>query len=165
VRIRIPEQVTSTPLPTGPHVLICSEPGRGELTIELFAAGLIIDRDGILEQMASEAAWHAVVAPAAGDLRGILPVELAEGPTGFVAEIDLTRDDRGLPPELRFLDIYVVAPSDLAVPGGAVVTVRRASDEWPAAAEMLSTLRLGANSGAANDARANLPVVGHRRGR
>jgi hypothetical protein len=163
VRIRIPERVDLATPPTGPHVLVCREPGLGELAVELFAAGLIIDRDGILEQMASDAARHAVVAPAAGDIRGVMPVELAEGPNGYVAEVDLRRDERGAPPELPYLDIFVVAPADLAVPGGALVTVRRAGDEWPAGAEMLASLRLGAQGGAANDMRSAMPVIGRRR--
>ena len=152
-----------TPVPDGSIVLVCRQPGVGELVLELFEAGLIIDRDGVLEEMASEAARHAVAAPASGDIRTLVAVELAEGPTGYVAEIDLRKDERGARPALPYLNIFAVAAEDLSAPGVAVVTVRSAELDWPAAAEMLATLQLGARGGAANDTRAMMPVIGRRR--
>jgi hypothetical protein len=165
MRLRIPDRVEVTPLGTGPIVVVCHEDRVGELSVELFAAGLIMNRDGILERMTNQAAEHATTAPADGELRSLMPVELASGPNGFVAEIDVRRDDKGARPALPYLTIFVLAPPDLAVGGGAIVTVRSKSLEWPASAEMLASLELGARAGddvAANDARSSLPVVGRR---
>jgi hypothetical protein len=166
VRVRIPERVEVTPLASGSIVVRCHEDGIGELAIELFAAGLIMNRDGILERMTDHAADAAIASPADGEVRSLMPVELAAGPSGFVAEIDLRRDDHGQRPALPYLTLFVLAPPDLAVAGGAIVTVRSKALDWPAAAEMLASLQLGALDGddvAANDGRPAMPLLTRRR--
>jgi hypothetical protein len=160
MKLRIPEPMETLD-PDGPFAFTGREPGVGELAIELFAAGLIIDRDGILEAMAHDAAAAAIAEPARGAVRSVCPVELAHGPTGFTAEIDLVRDDRGYAATYPYLTLFVLAPPDLAVSAGALVTVRSKDLEWQAAADLLASLCLG-NNHAANDARGALPVVGRR---
>ncbi len=105
----------------------------GELSIEVFAAPLIIDRDGILETKASEPTGSAAVAFA-------LP-----GVTGYRAETI----DRGGP--LPHRHVLAIAPED-GVDGGLLITMRCAAPEWPRADELLRSLRLLTRGGrAAND--------------
>jgi len=98
---------------------------------------------------------HARLTP--GKTTRLVHVELDGGADGYLAEVD------SVGAALPCVSIYVLASPDLAVMGGAVVTVRSAVPEWPAGAQMLASLRLGARDLPANDARGALPVVGRRR--
>ena len=102
----------------------CAEPRIGELEVAVFAAALIIDRDGILAAKASAAAAGA--AP--------LPVEL-HGASGYRAETIV------LDGPLRYLLVFALAQDD-AIDGGVLVTIRSAQPEWPAADELLASLRI-----------------------
>lgn len=104
----------------------------GELSIEVFAAPMIIDRDGILETKASETTATPAVAFA-------LP-----GVTGYRAETI----DRG---PLPYRHALAIAPED-GIDGGLLITMRCAAPEWPRADELLQSLRLLTRGGrAAND--------------
>ncbi|HEU0030536.1 MAG TPA: hypothetical protein VFQ53_07885 [Kofleriaceae bacterium] len=141
-----------TELPITPDVgaVRCSEQradGRpiGELAVEVFAAALVIDRDGILAAKASERAGGA---PA---VAVVLP-----GVSGYRA--DAITDD-----PLRYVHVFAMAP-DLGVDAGVLVTIRSARPEWPAAESILRSLRLLTRHGsvpvAANDESAPLlPLV------
>jgi hypothetical protein len=165
VRLLVPDGVEIIPAPTeGPIVVTCREPGNGDLTIEIFAAGLLIDRDHVLEAMTTSAAEFATVEPAAGRVRGVQPIVLEGGTGGYMAEVAVSRDERGVATSCPYLWIYVLAPPDLAACGGAIVTVRSVRYEWVAGDAMLSSLRLGALHQPANDAgRAALLPMLHRR--
>jgi hypothetical protein len=143
---------------TGATVVICSEEhdGKliGELAVEVFRAALVIDRDGILEEKAHVAAdaEHGRVTPP-------VPVTLP-GASGFRAEVVSGKQ------QLPYVYLFAVAPDDLGVDGGVLVTVRSASPEWPAANEILRTLRVlgrrATTNRAANDDAAEvlqLPLV------
>lgn len=110
-----------TPLPGRVR---CAEPRIGELEVAVFAAALIIDRDGILAAKASAAA--AGSAP--------VPVELP-GASGYRAETI------ALAEPLRYVLVFALAPDD-AIDGGVLVTIRSAQPEWPAADELLASLRI-----------------------
>jgi hypothetical protein len=119
------------------HVVRCSErhDGRtvGELEVEVFAASLVIDRDGILEAKASDRTGGN---PA---VKVSLP-----GASGFRAE--------GIAQApLRYLYVFAMAPRD-GIDGGILVTVRCARPDWPAAEAVLRSLRILTRHGvAAND--------------
>lgn len=142
-------------------VLKCREAlqgGRalGELDVSVFAAALIIDRDGILaekacEVLAREAALRGD--PAAVAVR--LP-----GASGY-------RADAVQNTVLPYRHVFAIAPDEV-VDGGVLITVRCASPDWPAADHMLRSLRVLTRSGriathAEIDEGPLLPVVPPRR--
>jgi hypothetical protein len=102
----------------------------GELQVEVFAAALVIDRDGILESKVSELAG-------AQAKYVTLP-----GATGYCA----SRVERGTP--LPYLHVFAMAPS-LGIDGGLLVTIRSAKPEWPAADAVLRSLRILTRHGVA----------------
>jgi hypothetical protein len=134
IGVELESPVTIQALATGPMVVRCSEEQDGqlvgELAVEVFRAALVIDRDGILEEKAHDAAdaEHGRVTPP-------VPVTLP-GASGFRAEV--VRGKQQLP----YVYFFAVAPDDLGVDGGVLVTVRSASPNWPAANEILRTLRV-----------------------
>jgi len=140
-------------------VVTCRERGEdgrtvGELVARVFAAALIIDRDGILADKASEALAQETRAPAAPALEVMLP-----GATGFRAEA-IQRAP------LPYVHVFALAAPD-SVDGGILVTIRSLRPDWPAAEQMLSSLRLLTRHGklatsdepGANDNATVLPVV------
>jgi len=126
----------------------------GELAISLFAAALVIDRDGILAEKAVEglnrltALRRAVVAQ---------PVALP-GANGFRAAAVNSGP-------LPYLYVFAIAPPDLGVDGGVLIAIRAASPDWGAADQVLRSLRVLTRNGRvatnidADDAPI-LPVVG-----
>jgi len=139
-------------------VLKCREvrqDGRivGELEASVFAAALIIDRDGILEEKAREVIGGE--APVRGGATAVA-VRLP-GATGFRA--DAIRST-----QLPYVYVFAVAAPDLGVDGGVLITIRSASPDWPAADHMLRSLRILTRHGTAPvtdelDAEPLLPVV------
>jgi hypothetical protein len=140
--LETPKQVE---LREGP-VLSCREvnaDGRmvGELEVSVFAAALIIDRDGILAQKACDE-LEREARPRDGAVA--LAVRLP-GASGFRAEaVQRT--------PLPYVYVFAMAPN-LGVDGGVLVTVRSAQPDWAAADHMLRTLRILTRQGAvaAND--------------
>ena len=130
------EGLEVTPLPTSETLLRCTEKrddGRpiGELEVTVFKAALVIDRDGILEAKASDHTGGAHAVPV------VLP-----GASGYFAE---TRGDAQLP----YRYVFAIAPHDLAIDGGVLVTVRSAAPDWPAAERLLQSLRIITRHGTA----------------
>ena len=123
----------------------------GELEVAVFQASLVIDRDGVLEEMVHEAAVgeHGKISPA-------MPVSL-QGASGFRAEVQRARA------ALPYVHVFAIAPND-HVQGGLLVTVRSAAPDWPAADAILTSLRILTRGGrTANDggeASPMLPVIG-----
>lgn len=121
----------------------------GELEISVFHAALVIDRDGILEEKVREAI-EAAIASGAYVLEPV-PVELA-GASGYRIDAEYLRSSAR--PELPHVHVFAIAPDDLGVDAGVLVTVRSASPEWPAADAILRSLKLLCRrSATANDAR------------
>jgi hypothetical protein len=143
--------------------LVCREVlqgGRtvGELEVSLFAAALVIDRDGILAEKACEVlCGEAAVRGGPSAVAVALP-----GASGFRAEAVQN-------PPLPYRYVFAIAPPDLGVDGGIVVTIRCASPDWPAADHMLRSLRILTRTGriatqAEVDDGPLLPVIVPRRG-
>ncbi|MBV8756060.1 MAG: hypothetical protein JO257_02220 [Deltaproteobacteria bacterium] len=107
----------------------------GEVEIVPFKAALVIDRDGILE----EKARHAVVDEVAAGAHVLepAPVELG-GLSGWRIDAEVRR---GTSP-LRYVHVFALAPDDLGIDGGVLVTVRSASPEWPAADQIVHSLKI-----------------------
>jgi len=115
----------------------------GELTVEVFAAALIIDRDGILETKASDATGTPAVAV-------VLP-----GATGYRAEAVVSGP-------LPYHYVFAIASGDLAIDGGLLITIRCTHPDWPAAEVALRSLRILTRDGIApaNDDAPLLPLIG-----
>ncbi len=142
-----PGGVELTPVPSGETLVQCCErrpDGKpvGELEVSMFKAALIIDRDGILEQKA-----RTIAQTAAGAVAGTVAVSLP-GASGYRADVDPKRNSAGLP----YVHVFAMAPHDLGIDGGVVVVVRSAQPDWPAANEMLGSLRLLTRTGKAQPA-------------
>ncbi len=139
-------------------VLTCREArqdGRtvGELEVGVFAAALIIDRDGILAEKAREAIGRR----ARGNGEPIAVAVSLPGASGYRA--DAVQDT-----PLPYVYAFAVAPHDLGIDGGVLVTIRSACPDWPAADHILRSLRILTRNGmaAANDEVADaliLPIV------
>ena len=109
---------------------------RGELEISLFAAALVIDRDGILAEKACD-----VLAREATVRGGPTAVAVAlPGASGYRASAVI-----GAPLPYRYA--FAIAPPDLGVDGGVAVVVRCASPDWPAGDHMLRSLRILTRTG------------------
>lgn len=151
VEMDAPTEVDVEPVERGDMVVRCSErraDGKtvGELEVSVFRAALVIDRDGILEEK---------VQAAAGGVAPAVPVSLP-GASGYRADVV----QRGA---LPYLYVFAMAPNDLGVDGGVLVTVRCAAPDWPAADAILRSLKiLGRTGKTANDtepAPSILPLV------
>jgi len=138
--------------PAGESVRCCERDGDrtiGELEITVFRAALVIDRDGILEEKVREGI-EAAIATGARVLEAV-PVELA-GASGYRADAEYLRGSTR--PALPYVYVFAIAPDDLGVDGGVLVTVRSASPDWPAADAILRSLKLlSRRSATANDVR------------
>ena len=154
-----PGEIELTPVAKGAAVVRCCErrvDGKtvGELEVSVFSAALIIDRDGILEEKARDVAeGFALSARVAGTVAVSLP-----GASGYRADVEPRDSVSPLP----YVHVFAVAPHDLGIDGGIVVTVRSASPEWPAAEAILGSLRLLTRHGttrAANDDTEHAPLM------
>lgn len=130
----------------GPALVCCEQrAGRvvGEVEIAVFAAALIIDRDGILAERAREAIEREVTT-AGGAVAS--PAQLP-GASGFRADAVV----RGA---LPYVYVFALAPTDLGVDGGLLIRVRAAALGWPAGEQLLRSLRIVTRQGvvAANPA-------------
>ena len=150
----------------GEVVRVCERHGDqtiGELEVSVFHAALVIDRDGILEEKIHDAIARSAE-PGARVLPTI-PVELP-GVTGYRADLEVVRPMGTPRPPLPYLYVFAMAPKDLALDGGLIVTVRCASPEWPAADAILRSLRIlsrrGVTANDSDDTRPLLPLVGPR---
>jgi hypothetical protein len=121
-------------LQDGP-VVVCREQradGRvlGEIELAVFEAPLIIDRDGVLAERAETAADREAGRPGAVAVAVQLP-----GASGFRADAVV----RG---PLPYVHAFALAPSDLGLRGGVLITVRAASPDWASAEQLLRSLRM-----------------------
>jgi hypothetical protein len=128
----------------------------GELEISVFAAPLIIDRDGLLAEKAIEALAGL------GRFRDGVPAVAVRlpGAEGFRAAA--VQGD-----QLPYLYVFALTADEVA-DGGILVTVRAAGPDWPAADHILRSLRILTRQGrvatcADADDGPLLPVVSPRR--
>lgn len=141
----VPGDLDVEPIPAGEALVRCTETrdGKsiGELEVTVFGAALVIDRDGILEAKATDRSdgGHAT------------PVELP-GASGYVAE---AKGDAQLP----YRYVFAIAPHDLAVDGGVLVTVRSVQPDWPAAEQVLKSLRIITRHGTAPANDSDAPIL------
>ena len=165
VELESPTGVDLLPIGGGATVVRCSEArdGKqvGELEVEVFKAALVIDRDGIL----AEKVAHACTTKPG---RATQPVAVSlPGASGFRASVELVRPMGQPQPELPFVYVFAIAPHDLGVDGGVLVTVRSASREWPSADKILRSLKVfGRKPVTANDdigVLSLLPMIGDER--
>jgi hypothetical protein len=136
-------------------VLTCREGGQdgrtlGELEVGVFAAPLIIDRDGILAEKAREGIGREV---RGGAEPAVVAVTLP-GASGVRAEAVQRAP-------LPYVYVFAVAPHDLGVDGGLLVTIRSARPDWPAGDHILRSLRILTRSGLApaNDDLEDAPIL------
>ena len=108
----------------------------GELEVSVFPAALVIDRDGILAEKAAEA-----INRLAALRRPVVPAPISlPGANGFRAAAVCSA-------ALPYLYSFAIAPSDLGVDGGVLITIRAAGPEWPAADHVLRSLRVLTRTG------------------
>jgi hypothetical protein len=135
----------------------------GELEVSVFHAALVIDREGILGDLVSSAIERAREPGAR--VHAAMPVSLP-GASGYRADLEVVRPMGSARPPLPYVYVFAMAPHDLALDGGLVVTVRCATPEWPAAESILRSLKILARGGkTANDShepRSTLPLIGSR---
>jgi hypothetical protein len=126
----------------------CRQP-EGVLEISIFKAALVIDRDGILE----EKVRHAIVDHVADGAFVLEPMPVAlEGASGWRVDAEYRRGPAR--PALPYIFVFALASDDLGVDAGVLVTVRSASPQWPAADEIVRSLKILARRGpTANDPR------------
>ncbi|MEO6777465.1 MAG: hypothetical protein ABI467_31350 [Kofleriaceae bacterium] len=150
VELDSPMGIELLPVASGATVVRCSEArdGRpvGELEIEVFKAALVIDRDGILMEKVA----HACTTQSG---RATQPIAVSlPGASGFRASVELVRPVGQPQPALPFVYVFAIAPHDLGVDGGVLVTVRSASRAWPSADQILRSLKvIGRRPMTAND--------------
>ncbi len=142
----VPGELELTEVSAGDTLVRCTEirdDGRpvGELEMTVFSAALVIDRDGILEAKASDSTGGAHAVPV------VLP-----GASGYFAE---ARGDAHLPYRYAF----AIAPHDLAIDGGLLITMRSARPDWPAAERLLQSLRIITRYGTAPANDTEAPIL------
>lgn len=120
-----------------------SDEGRtiGELELGVFSASFIIDRAGVLQELVEATAAQA---PAAGKLLGAGNAFFAGGASGYRMDVVVTE---GRPP-CPYVTWIALASDDLVLPGGLFATIRSAGPSWPAASQMLDSLRIIGLAGA-----------------
>jgi hypothetical protein len=116
----------------------------GELEVTTFKQALIIDRDGVLEDKARTLAEAA--APAAL-VDSCTPIALP-GISGYRAEAFVRSIQR---PALPYIHVLVLAPDDLHINGGLVITARSQRLEWAAGDAIIASLKVLGRRGAANE--------------
>jgi hypothetical protein len=105
----------------------------GELEASVFAAPLIIDRDGILADKACEVLGRQI-GEAAGVATAPAVAMALPGAAGF-------RADAVQRTALPYVHVFALA-ADAIVDGGVLITIRSAEPDWPAGEHMMRSLRL-----------------------
>jgi hypothetical protein len=133
------------------EVVCCSESQQGktigELEVGVFAASLVIDRDGALAVKACTELQREVPADVTA-----LAVELP-GASGFRAEMVARAP-------LPYVAVLALVPAG-GIEGGVLIKVRSARPDWPAADQILGSLRILTRDGIApgGDDQAILPMI------
>jgi hypothetical protein len=112
----------------------------GELEIRVFAARLIMDRDGVLLEAARALAEELFAPPRDGWLgaRGAITLPAGEA---WRADIQVTRDAHGGGlPELPYKEVYALGHPDEVAGAALLIVVQHAEATWDAGDLMLHTL-------------------------
>lgn len=116
----------------------------GRIEIGLFAASLIIDGAGVVEEIVRSAAHQALREPVRSRLLCEGVVELGAGAVGFRADHVLLTDEEGrVRPTCPYTSWLALTSGDPVDTGGALVVVRSAGPDWAAAAALLDSLEIG----------------------
>lgn len=130
----------------------------GRIEIGLFAASLIIDGAGVVEEIARSAAQQALREPVRSRLLGEGSVELGAGAVGFRADHVMLTDEEGRPrPTCPYTSWIALTSGDPLAAGGALVVVRSAGADWAAAAAVIDSLEIGGVRARQSGAEAGLP--------
>lgn len=150
LRFRIGPALTLLEVEPGEGALVAGEERGtadrliGRIEIGLFAASLIIDGAGVVEETARAAGVQALGAPVRSRLLGEGAVELGAGAVGFRVDHVLLSDEEGRPrPTCPYISWLALTSGDPVAPGGALVVVRSAGPDWAAAAALVDSLQIG----------------------
>ncbi len=111
----------------------------GSLDIAAFSAALLIDRDGVLQEVAGAAAEQIIAAPAEGRVMSMGAVEYP-GAAGFRVDLVVARDGGGGAPALPYVAVIALAANDFTVSAGLYLVARSITPDWEAGAAMLESL-------------------------
>jgi hypothetical protein len=111
----------------------------GELEIRVFAARLIMDRDGVMLDAARAAAEELFAPPRDGWLGAVGAMTLPAG-EAWRAEVRVTRDEHGRLPPLPYKTVYALAHPNAVVHAALLIVVAHAEADWPAGQAMLASL-------------------------
>ncbi|HTE53433.1 MAG TPA: hypothetical protein VK698_21410 [Kofleriaceae bacterium] len=116
----------------------------GRIELGLFSASLIIDRAGVVEEVARAAAEATLAGPGRGRLLGQGEIELAGGASGYRIDALLQLDEEGrFRPGCPYASWLALTGGDAVARGGVFAVVRCAGPSWAAAAELLDSLEIG----------------------
>lgn len=110
----------------------------GSMEIAAFSAALVIDRDGVLQEVVAAGTEKLLAPPARGRVVSLGPIEYAAA-GGFRADLVITHDAGGIP-ELPHASVISLAPHDFTVSAGLYIVVRSVTSDWEAATAMLESL-------------------------
>lgn len=111
----------------------------GIFEVRVFAARLIMDRDGVLLDAARALAEELFAPPRDGYLRHTGAVTLPAG-DAWRADVEVTRDETGHLPALPYKEVYALGHPDAFVHAALLVVVQHAEATWDAGEQMLQSL-------------------------
>ncbi len=122
----------------------------GEIEVGIFSAALIIDRDGVLKELVEATAAVALGGggAASGKLVGAGIAAFESGAGGYRMDVVMTGVEGEARPACPYVSWLALVSADLALPGGLFLTIRSAAPSWPAASQMLDSLRISGLVGA-----------------
>ncbi|HVV81560.1 MAG TPA: hypothetical protein VHE35_00730 [Kofleriaceae bacterium] len=129
----------------------------GVLEVDVFAAGMVVDPEGALQQIAS-AALDRLRGGGTARARPPTAFELDDGVHGIRVHADLLRDGTGQRPALPYLT--VVALAGVSVRGGVIVTMASAAANWEAGDRVLDSLRVLDRDRAGGRGGMPMPITG-----
>ena len=129
----------------------------GRLEIGLFAASLVIDGPGVVEEIARSAALEGLREPIRSRLLGEGAVELGAGAVGFRVDHVMSTDREGrVRPSCPYISWLALTSGDPVAAGGVLVVVQSAGPDWAAAQALVDSLEIG-GGGARQGAEPGLP--------
>ena len=111
----------------------------GELEIRVFAARMIMDRDGVLNEAAQALAEELFAAPRDGYLGATGSLTLPAG-EAFRADMTVTRDASGHMPTFPYKSVLALGHPDFMIHAALLIVVQHAEADWPAGDAMLQSL-------------------------
>ena len=111
----------------------------GELEIRVFAARMIMDRDGVLGEAAQALAEELFAAPRDGYLGATGSIRLPAG-EAYRADMTVTRDAAGNQPQFPYKSVLAMGHPDYMIHAALLIVVQHAEADWPAGDAMLQSL-------------------------